>query len=51
MRKLMGKFLFKSFIYEPFARDVASATTLTHQYKCLINKKDNAESVKNEVKS
>lgn len=41
----------KSFIYEPFARDVAGATTLTHKHKCLMNKKDNAENVENEVKS
>lgn len=41
----------KSFIYEPFARDVASASTLTHKHKCLMNKKDNAENVENEVKS
>lgn len=41
----------KSFIYEPFARDVAGATTLTHKHKWLMNKKDNAENVENEVKS
>lgn len=41
----------KSFIYEPFARDVASASTLTHKHKCLMNKKDNAGNVENEVKS